>query len=48
VCAAEGGAHGEEEAKATLDYKGKTYAFCSEAEKAEFISNPAKYAGAGK
>jgi len=37
-----------EAVKATLDYKGKTYGFCSEAEKAEFISNPAKYAGAGK
>jgi len=31
---------------ATLDYKGKTYAFCNEGEKAEFISNPAKYAQA--
>ncbi|MBI3921792.1 MAG: YHS domain-containing protein [Armatimonadetes bacterium] len=48
VCAAEGGAHGEEEVKATLDYKGKTYGFCSESEKAEFISNPSKYVGGGK
>lgn len=30
----------------TLDYKGKTYAFCNEGEKAEFISDPAKYAQA--
>ncbi len=39
VCAAEGGEHGVEEVKATLDYEGQTYAFCSEAEKAEFISD---------
>jgi hypothetical protein len=38
ACAAEGGEHGLEEVKATLDYQGKTYAFCSEAEKAQFIS----------
>jgi YHS domain-containing protein len=37
-----------EEVKATLDYKGKTYAFCKLEEKAEFISNPSKYAGGGK
>ncbi|HJN16643.1 MAG TPA: hypothetical protein QGH10_14155 [Armatimonadota bacterium] len=39
VCAAEGGEHGVEEVKATLDYEGQTYAFCNEAEKAEFISD---------
>ena len=45
ICAVENESHGVEEVKATLDYEGKTYAFCSEAEKADFISNPAKYAG---
>ena len=45
VCAAGNSECGVEEVKATLDYKEKTYAFCSEAEKAEFISDPAKYAG---
>lgn len=44
VCAVNGTGHGQEEARAVLDYKEKTYAFCSEAEKAEFISDPAKYA----
>ncbi|OIP05902.1 MAG: hypothetical protein AUJ96_09990 [Armatimonadetes bacterium CG2_30_66_41] len=48
VCAVNDGTTESEAVKATLDYKGKTYGFCSEAEKAEFISNPAKYAGAGK
>ena len=46
VCAVKDGSAAKEEVKATLDYKGKTYAFCSEEEKAEFISNPAKYARA--
>ncbi len=48
ICATENESHGVEEVKATLDYEGKTYAFCSEAEKAEFISNPAEYAGNGE
>ncbi len=48
ICATENESHGVEEVKATLDYEGKTYGFCSEAEKAEFISNPAKYAGTGE
>ena len=43
ICATKGETT-PEEAKATLDYKGKTYAFCDINEKAEFISNPAKYA----
>ncbi|MBM3499453.1 MAG: hypothetical protein FJX74_12375 [Armatimonadetes bacterium] len=47
VCAAEGGEHGLEEVKATLDYKGQTYAFCSEAEKAQFISEHTGGADAG-
>jgi len=34
----------EEEAIETIDYEGKTYLFCNEAEKATFISEPAKYA----
>lgn len=45
VCAVKEGTKSEEEVKAVLDYKGKTYGFCSLDEKAEFISNPAKYAG---
>lgn len=34
-----------EPVKDVLNYKGKTYAFCNQDEKAEFISNPTKYAG---
>ncbi len=48
VCAVKEGTAQPEEVKATLDYKGKTYAFCNLDEKAEFISNPSKYAGGGK
>jgi len=48
VCAVKEGTRKPEEVKATIKYKGKTYPFCSEAEKAEFISNPSKYAGAAK
>jgi len=44
VCSVKEGTKEEEEVKATLDYKGKTYGFCNDSEKAEFISNPAKYA----
>lgn len=43
VCSANEGTKEEEEVKDTIDYKGKTYGFCNESEKAEFISNPAKY-----
>ncbi|MBI3946018.1 MAG: hypothetical protein HY321_08875 [Armatimonadetes bacterium] len=46
VCAVNENKHGQEEAKAVLDYQEKTYAFCNEGEKAEFISNPTKYAQA--
>lgn len=46
VCFAKDGKTTEEEAKEVLDYKGKPYAFCNESEKAEFISDPAKYAAA--
>ncbi|MCC6443176.1 MAG: hypothetical protein IT210_06940 [Armatimonadetes bacterium] len=45
ICAVNEGTTQPEEVKATLDYKGKTYAFCNEEEKAEFISNPGKYTG---
>lgn len=45
ICAAKEGTTALEEVKAVLNYKGKTYAFCNEGEKAEFISNPSKYAG---
>lgn len=44
VCSVKEGTKETEEVKATLDYKGKTYGFCNESEKAEFISDPAKYA----
>jgi YHS domain-containing protein len=44
VCKVKEGSTKPEEVKATLKYKGKTYPFCSVDEKAEFISNPAKYA----
>lgn len=44
VCNVKEGTTAEEEVKETVDYQGKTYGFCDEAEKAEFISNPAKYA----
>ena len=36
---------GEEVVAETIDYNGKTYAFCNEKEKAEFISDPKKFAG---
>jgi hypothetical protein len=44
VCTVKEGNPGEELVAETLDYQGKTYAFCNEKEKAEFISEPAKYA----
>lgn len=44
VCVVKEGSNKEESVVATLDYQGKTYVFCNEAEKAEFISSPAKYA----
>lgn len=43
VCVTNGEAKVEAVAE-TIDYEGKTYAFCNESEKAEFISNPGKYA----
>ena len=33
----------KEEAKATLEYKGETYYFCSQECKEEFLKNPEKY-----
>ncbi len=44
VCAVDDGATEKEPAHEVLTYHGKTYAFCNEKEKAEFISNTAKYA----
>ena len=41
----EGKVSDDEEAKAVLDYEGKTYVFCDDAEKAEFISDPKKFVG---
>jgi YHS domain-containing protein len=48
VCAVKEGKKVPEPVKASLKYKGKTYYFCNLQEKAEFISNPSKYAGAVK
>lgn len=45
VCVVKEGSKKEEPIVETLDYKGKTYGFCNESEKAEFISDPAKYTG---
>ena len=45
VCVVKEGATEEETVVETLDYKGQTYVFCNEAEKAEFISDPRKFAG---
>lgn len=44
VCAVNDGATEKEAAVETIDYEGKTYAFCNEEEKAQFISSPAKFA----
>jgi YHS domain-containing protein len=44
ICVVNEGATEEEVAAETLDYEGKTYMFCNEAEKATFISETAKYA----
>ena len=35
----------KKEASATLEHGGKTYYFCSDSCKKEFIKNPAKYVG---
>jgi YHS domain-containing protein len=43
ICNAKEGSTAAEEVKETIDYQGKTYAFCNESEKAEFISDPKKY-----
>lgn len=43
ICNAKEGTSAEEEVIETLDYKGKTYVFCNESEKAEFITDPSKY-----
>jgi len=45
VCVVKEGSTEEETVVETLDYKGHTYVFCNEAEKADFISDPRKYAG---
>ena len=46
VCMVKAGkATDEEEVKLVMDYKDRTYVFCNEAEEAEFISDPKKYAG---
>lgn len=44
VCAVNEGATEKEAAVETIDYEGKTYSFCNEEEKAQFISSPAKFA----
>lgn len=43
VCNAKEGTTMEEEVRETLDYKDKTYIFCNESEKADFIADPTKY-----
>ncbi|MCE7869181.1 hypothetical protein DYH09_02255 [bacterium CPR1] len=43
VCNVREGTTEEEAVVELLDYKGKTYVFCNEAEKAEFISEPGKF-----
>lgn len=43
ICNAKEGMTAEEEVIETIDYQGKTYVFCNEAEKADFISDPSKY-----
>lgn len=44
VCSVNDGKAGEEEdVKQTLDYQGKTFVFCNESEKADFISNPKRF-----
>jgi YHS domain-containing protein len=48
VCAVKEGKKVLEPVKASVKYKGKTYYFCNLKDKAEFISNPSKYAGAVK
>ncbi len=46
VCSVRDGKVGEEEdVKETLNYNGKTYVFCNESEKADFIADPKKYVG---
>ena len=44
ICAAKTGKQELEPVHSSLNYKGKTYYFCEDKDKAEFISNPAKYA----
>lgn len=44
VCAVNDGATEKEKAVEVIDYEGKTYSFCNEEEKAQFISSPAKFA----
>jgi YHS domain-containing protein len=48
VCAVKEGKKVLEPVKASLKYKGKMYYFCNLQDKAEFISNPSKYAAAVK
>lgn len=43
VCNIREGTTAEEAVVETLDYQGKTYTFCNESEKAEFISEPGKF-----
>lgn len=43
VCFTKEGTSVQETVAETIDYKGKTYVFCNEAEKAEFISEPGRF-----
>lgn len=44
VCTQKSGSSDEMTVVDTVDYQGKTYAFCDPKEKAEFTADPAKYA----
>ena len=44
VCSVNDGVTEKEAAAEVIDYQGKTYGFCNQEEKAQFISNPAKFA----
>lgn len=44
ICVVNEGATATEPAVETIDYEGRTYAFCNEEEKAQFISSPTKFA----
>lgn len=44
VCSIKSGSSEEMTVVETVDYQGKTYAFCDPKEKAEFLADPSRYA----